>query len=94
LTVNTYKDTVLNAKGEKLADGDIEPTPFKCDDCDEYYWEDTKGKCVAYDLDPRDLIQKVDPNDNSKRLNEKLCTVDDPCTCTVPEKAPAENCPS
>ena len=93
LNVNTYKDTVLDSSGEKLSDGPIEPTPFDCNECSEYYWKDTNGKCVAYDLDPEELIQEVDPNDNTKRLNKDLCTSDEPCECIVPATAPDETCP-
>ena len=93
LNVNTYKDTVLDSDGEKLPDGPIEPTPFNCNECNDYYWQDSRGKCVAYDLDPEELIQEVDPNDNTKRLNKDLCTSDEPCECIVPATALAEKCP-
>lgn len=94
LIVNNFKDTVLDSSGDPLPDGPIKPNPFDCDDCDEYYWQDSKGKCVAYDLDPRDLIPEVDPSDNTKRLNVEMCTENNPCSCSVPEKTVAEVCPS
>ena len=99
LTVNPYKENVFDAEGNEMEEGKVEPLPFNCNSCSDYYWEDSKDKCVAYDLDPRSLIPRVTPDDEDQYNTcefgpDQICTEECPCECEVPATAPTEKCPS